>query len=75
MATTRDESKMIEEVRRWRAEAYARRSMQTLEERAAEERKLAQEFGLRVMDPKQMVRPPIPSPPLPAAQPPTRKAG
>lgn len=51
------ESKMLDEVRRWRREAYEARRQMSFEERAAEDRKLADELGLRPVPLDQLARP------------------
>ena len=50
--TTRTESKMLEEVYRWRREAYQARQALTEEQRATRLRELADEFGLRIAEPR-----------------------
>jgi hypothetical protein len=40
------ESKMLNRVRRWRKKAYQDDKTKTISERAREDKKLAQEFGL-----------------------------
>lgn len=64
MPTTRRESKMLEEVRRWRREAFEARSKRSAAERAADEQKLIESLGLT-----HLVQPPADS----AAN--TRRAG
>jgi hypothetical protein len=51
------ESKMLDEVRRWRKEAYEQRQRQTPAQRAEESERLAAALGLRVMDEKDLVKP------------------
>ncbi|MBL8886074.1 MAG: hypothetical protein JNK16_05390 [Phycisphaerales bacterium] len=52
------EYKMVEEVRRWRREAFEERSRQTVTERAEEEKRLIESLGLT-----RLVRKPGDAPP------------
>lgn len=49
--TKRTESKMLEEIRRWRKEAYEEHQGMSEEERAERFRKLADRFGLEIAEP------------------------
>lgn len=57
MATIKPESKMLEEVRRWRREVYEERLGMTFEQRAEEDRRLAEELGLRTVRPEDLIKP------------------
>lgn len=67
MAMIKPESKLLEDVRRWRKEAHEEQLAQSFEERTAEESRLAVTLGLRVMDERDLV--------MPEGVPPTKSAG
>lgn len=48
---------MLDEVRRWRREAYEERLGMIFEERAEEDRRLAAELGLRTVRPEELMKP------------------
>jgi hypothetical protein len=57
MATMKPESRMLEEVRCWRREAYEARRAMTPEQLAAQNQRNASELGLRSVRPKDLVKP------------------
>lgn len=56
MATNRPESKTLQDVRRWRKDAYEARQRMSPEEVARHDRGLAAKLGLRVVSPEDLAR-------------------
>lgn len=70
MDNERPESKTLEEVRRWRKEAYEARQKMTFEEQERHDREVAERLGL-----SHLPMSPSPKRTAPSSLPPAKKAG